>query len=97
MAITQGYKILASDINNTLDSLNRAYKVVTKTNHIWKNKPIYGDLIEAELIGEIKEVAEKCLRDTTGNSCNSNYRSKASNTTTDTCNVEINQVKNYSG
>lgn len=97
MAITQGYKVLASDVNNTLDSLIKAYKVVQNKNYTWQNKPIYGDLIDAGLITEIKQIANACLKDTEGNSCNSNYRSKASNSTTDTCNVEINTVKNYSG
>lgn len=97
MAITQGYKVLASDVNNTLDSLIKAYKVVKDKNYTWQNKPIYGNLIDADLITEIKEIANACLTDINGISCNSNYRSKASNSTTDPCNVEINEVNNYSG
>lgn len=96
MAIERGYKVLANDVANTLDSLNSAYKKVNSRSYTWANKPVYGDLIMADLISEIKNVANACLK-AQGTSCKANYTSVASNTTTDTCNVEINEVKNYSG
>ena len=102
MPIQKGFKVLASDIQSTIDSLNKAQKKVCRQQHSleehkWENLPIYGDLITYEMIAEISEVARTYLK-SFGHSCNSNFLAKASNSSTsDSCNVEINTTKNYSG
>lgn len=106
MPIQKGFKVLASDIQSTIDSLNKAQKKVCRQQHgfhngleehKWENLPIYGDLITYEMIAEISEVARTYLK-SFGYSCNSNFLAKASNSSTsDSCNVEINTTKNYSG
>lgn len=97
MAIERGYKVMANDITNTLDAIDKAYKKVKGKHryYTWEHKPIYGNLITAELIKEIYNVGIDCLGNVYGSGCSSNYDSKGSNYTAAECNVEINQVKNY--